>query len=344
MSTANAERKIRHFREEPARPGAQRTRPKGTLLIIGGREDKEDRRIILQRLAQRVGSGKLVIAPLASKSPDEMFEQYEPLMRELGVSHVHHLRIEERSDGASVRAMKTLEDATAVFFTGGDQMRITSLIGDTPVFSRIYEIFMNGGLVAGTSAGASMMSETMMVGGTSNGSHRVSGTLQMAPGLGFARDMVIDQHFAERGRIGRLLGVVAQNPRILGLGIDEDTAIEVDPEISFRVLGSGGVYVANGSTVTASNIAEEDPDRTLSIFGVTLHLLSQGDEFDLVSRTPSMTPARVVEEEIENGATGRRNGNGRSNANGNGRSNGSAKGRSNGSSRSRSNGNAHGKR
>ena len=352
MSTVNAERKIRHFREEPARPGAQRTRPKGTLLIIGGHEDKKDRRIILQRLAQRVGSGKLVIAPLASRSPDEMFEQYEPLMRERGVSHVHHLKIEERSDGASVRAMKTLEDATAVFFTGGDQMRITSLIGDTPVFSRIYEMYMNGGLVAGTSAGASMMSETMMVGGTSNGSHRVSGTLQMAPGLGFARDMVIDQHFAERGRIGRLLGVVAQNPRILGLGIDEDTAIEVDPEVSFRVLGSGGVYVANGSTVTASNIAEEDPDRTLSIFGVTLHLLSQGDEFDLVTRRPSMTPARVVEEEIEhgsngsNGSNGRRNGNSRSHGNGNGRANRGAKSRSNGSAKSRSNGNgkARGKR
>jgi len=217
MATSNTERKIRQFLDEPMRPGDPRIRPKGTLLIIGGHEDKENEKVILRELARRVGSGKLVIAPIASERPNEMWEMYETVMRGLGVRHVHHLRIEAREDGASVRAMKTLEDATAVFFTGGDQMRITSMIGDTPAFSRICEIFVEGGTIAGTSAGASVLSETMMVSGNGEASHRIDANLQLAPGFGFARDMVIDQHFAERGRINRLLGVVAQNPRVLGI-------------------------------------------------------------------------------------------------------------------------------
>lgn len=299
MGTPSIERKIRRLQEEPNRPGAHGVRPRGTLLIIGGHEDKEGEKVILRSLAARVGRGKLVIAPLASESPDEMWETYEPLMRRLGVRHVHHLRLEERSDGASVRAMKVLEDADAVFFTGGDQMRITSLIGDTPVFSRIYEIFADGGTIAGTSAGASIMSETMMIGGAGDASHRIGTGLRLAPGLGFLRDVIVDQHFAERGRIGRLLGVVGQNPRVLGLGIDEDTAIEVAPDDGFRVIGSGGVYVVNGATVSTSNIAEEATDRTMSIFGVTLHVLSQGDAFDLRTRTPSMRPASETDEDLE---------------------------------------------
>jgi len=298
MSASRSARRIREFAEEPMRPGDPQLRPKGTLLVIGGREDKEGDKLILRALARRVGSGKLVIAPLASEQPEEVWETYEPLMRSLGVPHVYHLRLEDRSDGASVRAMSVLEGANAVFFTGGDQTRITSLLGDTPVFSRIFEIFVEGGTIAGTSAGASVMSETMMVGGDNDSSHRIKGGLRLAPGLGFARDMVIDQHFAERGRIGRLLGVVAQNPRILGIGIDEDTAMELRPSVGFRVLGSGGVTVVNGATVSDSNIAEEDPDRTLSLFGATLHVLSQGDRFDLRTRTPRMGPAGEIDKEL----------------------------------------------
>jgi len=302
MTTSNLERKIRHFHDEPMRPGDPRIRPRGTLLIIGGHEDKENEKVILRALADRVGAGKLVVAPLASESPNEMWETYETVMRGLGVRHVHHLQIESREDGSSLRAMRTLEDATAVFFTGGDQMRITSMIGDTPAFSRIFEIFVNGGIIAGTSAGASVLSETMMLSGDSEASHRIKGELRLAPGLGFARDIVIDQHFAERGRINRLLGVVGQNPRILGIGIDENTAIELQPNASrFHVLGEGGVTVINGASVTNTNIAEEDPDRTMSIIGVTLHVLSQGDRFDLRTRTPHLGPARDVEAELGTG-------------------------------------------
>lgn len=298
MSTINSERKVRQFKTEPLRPGDPQIRPKGTLLIIGGREDKEGDKIILRALAQHVGSGKLVIAPLASESPNEAWEQYETLMRSLGVRHVHHLNIEQRSDAETVKAMKVLEGANAVFFTGGDQTRITSMIGDTPVFSRVFEIFSEGGMVAGTSAGASVLSETMMVGGDGDQSHRIKAGLRLAPGFGFAKDMVIDQHFAERGRIGRLLGTVAHNPRILGVGIDEDTAIEMRANREFRVLGCGGVTVVNGASVTQTNIAEEEMNRTLSVFNVTLHVLSQGDRFDLRTRTPILGPASAIDKEL----------------------------------------------
>jgi cyanophycinase len=298
MARSGSQRKIRRFQQEPMRPGDTRIRNKGTLLIIGGHEDKEGDKIILRRLAQRVGDGKLVIAPLASQSPEEAWEEYEGLMRGLGVRHVHHLRIEERADGATVRAMNALEDANAVFFTGGDQLRITSLIGDTPVYSRIFEIFTQGGTIAGTSAGASVLSETMMVDGSSSQSPRIKSDLRLAPGLGFARELVIDQHFAERGRIGRLLAVVGQNPRILGVGLDEDTAIELRPNISFRVLGSGAVTVLNGATVTDSNITDEESDRTMSVVGVTLHALSQGDQFDLKTRAARLRPADELDLEV----------------------------------------------
>jgi cyanophycinase len=304
MANSRSERKIRRFKREPVRPSNTHVRTKGSLLIIGGHEDKQGEKTILRRLAQHVGGGKLVIAPLASQSPAEMWEQYEALMRGLGVRHVHHLRIEERSDGSSVRAMNALEDATAVFFTGGDQLRITSLIGDTPVYSRIYEIFTEGGLIAGTSAGASVLSDTMMVDGSSSQSPRIKSDLRLAPGLGFASELVIDQHFAERGRIGRLLAVVGQNPRILGIGIDEDTAIELRPSVSFRVVGSGAVTVLNGATVTDSNITDEESDRTLSIVGVTLHVLSQGDRFDIKTRTVRLRPAEEVDREVDAASDG----------------------------------------
>jgi cyanophycinase len=126
----------------------------------------------------------------------------------------------------------------------------------------------------------------MLVTGTSRNSPRVGDVVQMAPGLGFIHDVIIDQHFAERGRMGRLLGAVAQNPKTLGLGIDEDTAIVVDADERFYVVGSGAVYVADGSDIIFSNVTESDGEKTLAIHDVKLHVLCEGDAFDLKTRTP----------------------------------------------------------
>ena len=291
-------RKVTQLKRRPVRSGAERRRPKGRLLIIGGHDDKANGKVILRALARASASGKLVVATVASEQPEAMWEEYESTFRSLGVRHLYQLKIETRADAETARAMSILQDATAVFFTGGDQLRLTATIGDTPVFSRCHEIYMDGGMIAGTSAGAAVMSETMLVSGDGELTHRIGTALQMAPGLGFARDMVVDQHFSERGRIGRLLGAVAQNPRILGVGIDENTAIEIELAKKFRVIGTGGVYVLDGSDVADTNIAEEDRDRALSIIGVRLHVLSQGDEFDLMTRTARIFSAETIDDEL----------------------------------------------
>jgi cyanophycinase len=191
--------------------------------------------------------------------------------------------------------MRILQGATGVFFTGGDQLKITSQLGDSPLYSRVAEIYENGGVIAGSSAGASVLSETMMVGNDGEASYRIKSALLMAPGLGFARDMLIDQHFAERGRMARLIGAVSQNPRVLGVGIDEDTAIIVRHQRDFTVLGKGAAYVVDASKATYSNIGIEETERTLSTFGITVHMLSQGDKFDLGSRTPTSHPAETLD-------------------------------------------------
>ena len=271
----------------------------GRLLIIGGHEDKDGDKLILRAVAEHVGaSGKLVVATVASQLPGELWEDYERVFRGLGVRHVHKLEIEKREEAKTPQKRKILDDATAVFFTGGDQLKITSQIGDTPIYERLHEIHRAGGMIAGTSAGASVVCETMMVGGDGNDSHRLGIGLRMAPGLGFFKGAIVDQHFAERGRMGRLLGAVAQNPRILGIGIDENTAILVKGHRTFTVIGAGAVYVLDGSTVSYSNIAEELVEKTLSIYDIKLHVLTQGDTFDLSERRPYSHPAKEIEQEL----------------------------------------------
>ena len=271
-------------------------RSERTLIIIGGKEDRSADKIILREVARRVGSGKLVVSTVAmSGGTEDLFAEYEKAFRSVGVKHVFHLNIKDRNEATQDSKVRILDGANAVFFTGGDQMKITSQIGDTLVFRRIQEIYNDGGLIAGTSAGASAVSETMLVEGGDEESHVIGGSMRMAPGLGLIGDVVIDQHFMERGRVGRLLGAVAQNPKNLGIGIDEQTAIVVERGNGFYVLGSGAVYVIDGSHVTYSNIAEEDPQKTLSIYDVKVLVLSQGDRFDLINRKPRQMKGRAAE-------------------------------------------------
>lgn len=257
----------------------------GPLVIIGGHEDKDGDRVILKEVAKHLNGGKLVIATVASHEPEGYFESYQKAFGAIGVTNLVELYVEDRAESREGPTIATLEGATGVFFSGGDQLRISSQIGDTPIEQRIRELHQAGGLIAGTSAGASVMSETMLIKGASSESYRI-GDLHMAPGMGLVRHVVIDQHFAERGRYGRLLGAVAHNPRLLGIGLDEDTAIVVTDR-NFKVIGSGAAYVVDGEGATHSNIAEARVDRALTIFGVRTHVLSSGDRFDLDQRRPS---------------------------------------------------------
>jgi cyanophycinase len=260
---------------------------KGTLIIIGGHEDKTDGREILTEVARsvRFERGPLVVVTAATHKPDELAEEYTAIFKDLGVKQVAVLDIRERKDAHNPEHVELIAGAATVFFTGGDQLRITSQIGDSPMFRCLHEVYRKGATIVGTSAGAAAMPETMVVGGPSDESHRIS-ALRMAPGLGLLGDVVIDSHFAERGRMGRLLGAVAQNPKNLGLGIDEDTAVEVVGGERFRVLGSGAVYVVDGAEIMYSSLSEQHAEGIVTVHDVKLHVLGADDHFNLVQRRP----------------------------------------------------------
>lgn len=262
-------------------------RPKGTLIIIGGHEDKAGDRNILKEVARRArqDSGRIVMITVASQEPDELAKDYQNVFGELGVKQIDMLDIRTRDQAYDEANIEKILGARVVFFTGGDQLRITSQIGDSDVFKCLRELYFDGGTIVGTSAGAAAMPETMLIGGASDKSNRVS-ALSMAPGLGFVHNVVIDSHFAERGRMGRLLGAVVQNPRNLGIGIDEDTAIVLERDDCFWVEGSGAVYIVDGQGISYSSLSEENPEGVVSIDDVKLHVLGQSDQFDLQQRRP----------------------------------------------------------
>ncbi len=255
---------------------------KGTLIIIGGREEKKGNMPILREIADQTKDGKLVVVTIASEVPKLIWNDYKRIFNSLGVKRVVHFSIEQHQEALDLKKLKIFENAKTIFFSGGDQVRVTSKIGGTPVFDRIMEIYHHGGLIAGTSAGAAIMGKTMLVGGEGGESHKV-GNWMMAPGLGFIEDLIIDQHFAQRGRIGRLLGAVALNPGILGIGIDEDTAIVVKGD-KFKVIGANAAYVVDGRYVTTTNVSEAAANETMSVHDIHLHILANRESFNLANR------------------------------------------------------------
>ncbi|HYP08496.1 MAG TPA: cyanophycinase, partial [Bryobacteraceae bacterium] len=193
-----------------------------------------------------------------------------------------------REQAADEQNLELLDDASCVFFTGGDQLKITMKLGGTQLYDRIRDLYKRrGALIAGTSAGAAAMGQVMLMSPDLTGveRHKLRQAFIMAKGLSLIRDLVIDQHFAQRARIERLLGAIAENPGGLGVGIDEDTAIIVDYQ-HFDVVGSGAVYVADGSGISFTNVSERPADSTLCLFDVRLHVLAHGTSFDMASRRP----------------------------------------------------------
>lgn len=259
----------------------------GSLIIIGGAEDKKGDKEILKVVCDKTDKEKdpLVIITAATEFPKEVGEQYKIIFRELGVKQIEILNIDSREDAFDADNVNKLNSAGVIFFTGGDQLRITSIIGGTPLYNSIKNRFEQNCVIVGTSAGASVMSDTMVVQGPDDQSPKKC-TLKMAPGLGLLRGAIVDQHFAQRGRLGRLLVGIAENPQSLGIGIDEDTAVLVDNKNILKVIGSGAVYIIDGTTITQSNVSEQNPNEILSIFDVKIHVLKSGNTFDIVKRIP----------------------------------------------------------
>jgi len=253
----------------------------GHLVIIGGAEDREGDKPILTRvveLAQRPDPTVIVLTA-ASAQPEEMWATYDQAFGDLGVGRRVWFDLSAREAANDPQVAQAILDADVVFMTGGDQKRLLSVVGGTPVDCALQAGVRERGLcVAGTSAGASAMSDYMPA-TASNEPLPSRDMVTLAAGLGLLQRVVIDQHFSERQRLGRLLSVIAQNPALLGVGIDEDTALVIAPGSSIEVIGEGAVTVADGSRMRC-NFLEVKRREALQLENVALHLLPSGTRLE----------------------------------------------------------------
>ncbi|HEY0098288.1 MAG TPA: cyanophycinase, partial [Pyrinomonadaceae bacterium] len=258
----------------------------GKLYVIGGKVDREGDRTILRKFVRDAGGAeaRIVVMTVATDEPQESGDDYRRAFQGLGVSDIRVVDVSHRKDAFEPESLRTIERATAVFFTGGDQLHVTSLIGGTPMQEVLYRRHREGFVLGGTSAGATMMSNTMIIRGDSNRNPRF-GAIDIAPGMDFVPNTIIDTHFSQRGRLGRLLTAVAHYPQDLGLGIDENTALVVSG-LQFEVIGENSVTVADGGGMTYTTLPDIEPNESLSLHGVKIHVLAAGQGFDLSERMP----------------------------------------------------------
>jgi cyanophycinase len=257
---------------------------RGWIVPIGGAEEKDNAPAILRRFVQLAGgaSADIVVIPTASQLRDTG-ARYERIFGELGAARVTALDFDTRRDAAERGRLGRLDQASGVFFTGGNQLRLTTLIGGTPIAKAIRTMNARGIPVAGTSAGAAFISEHMIAFGD-EGSTPIAGSVRLAPGLGLTNRFVIDQHFRQRDRLGRLLTALAYNPFAVGIGLDEDTAAFIAPDNTVHVEGTGGITVVDASEVQFSSMAETEEGRPVCLLGIKLHVLTRGATFNLHTR------------------------------------------------------------
>jgi cyanophycinase len=263
----------------------------GTVIVIGGAEDKVRDRLILGRFVALAGGldATVVVVSSASSLGAEAAERYRRVFGELGVPHVRPIHAATRAQANDEASVLALRDATGVFLTGGNQLRLASTIAGTRLAEAILERFRHGAVVAGTSAGASAMSTHMIAFGASGATPKQR-MAQLAAGLGVLPGVIVDQHFQQRNRLGRLLSLIAQNPSLLGLGIDEDTAGIVGPDHVLEVVGRGSVTIVDGAA-SETDAWDIHGHRPIMISNVVLHSLPAGYRFDLRRRHRIATPA-----------------------------------------------------
>lgn len=281
----------------PDQTGSRR----GALIAIGGAEDKLGRRTVLRTFISLAGgpAARIAVIPTASSLGPEIVEVYDALFRKLGAREVVAVRPESREEAEDPTLVGLLDDVTGIFMTGGNQLKLSAIVAGTAFGEAIKAAHRRGVVVAGTSAGASIQSSHMVAFGT-GGSTPKQRMTQLAGGLGLVQDVVIDQHFGQRNRYGRLLMLVAQSPGLLGIGVDEDTGAVITEEHGrqlLRVVGRGVVTIFDGRKVV-SNAHEARRTAPLLASGVVLHVLPAGSVFDLTAKTlMDVTPP--VEEKLE---------------------------------------------
>ena len=257
-----------------------------TLIAIGGGEFSETSDILEEFLGllKNKSDARIVVMTVATDEPEASAQKYNSLFRGQGIKHVNIVDVAQRDDTFNNSVLKKIRDADALFFTGGDQLNVTSLLGGSPLHDLIHERYREGFIIAGTSAGAMMMSNSMITEGRNDIAPRV-GCLKIAPGMDLIGETIIDTHFSQRGRHGRLLTALAHYPQDLGIGIDEKTAICVEGD-EFKVLGEGVVTVMDGSQMRHSNLAYRRNSEPLGLFGVCTHILPAGYKYNLKKREP----------------------------------------------------------
>ena len=260
------------------------------LFAIGGGELRGADEILDEFLGllKNMRDAQITVMTVATDQVQETNSKYDSLFRSLGIKHVSLLDVSDRDDAFEEKNLKKIREADALFFTGGDQLHVTSLMGGSPLHKLIYERTQQGFIIAGTSAGAMMMSSSMIISGRNDTQPKVGG-VEIAPGMDLLSGTMIDTHFTQRGRQGRLMTAVAHYPQDLGIGIDERTAICVT-DSQFKVLGEGVVTIMDGSEMKHSNLPYRKDGELLGMFGIKVHVLPSGYKYDLLKREP-ISPA-----------------------------------------------------
>ncbi|MGY0632831.1 cyanophycinase [Luteimonas sp. A478] len=260
---------------------------RGWIIPIGGAEDKDTNPRILERFVELSGGDQadIVVIPTASRLK-ETGTRYEELFKTMGVASVEVMDFDTRRDCQEPGRIERLGRASGIFFTGGNQLRLSTILGGTDVARTVRQRNAQGVTVAGTSAGAGFLSEHMVAFGKEGSSPRAS-SVRLAPGLGLTNRFIIDQHFRERDRLGRLSAALAYNPFAIGIGLDEDTAAFLAPDDTLEVEGSGSVTVIDAHDLQFSSIAHADEDDPVCMLGLGVHILIAGATFNLHTRRAS---------------------------------------------------------
>ena len=261
---------------------------RGWIIPIGGAEEKENSPQILRRfvgLCAVNGEADIVVIPTASLMADSG-ARYERIFTELGAARVTAMDFDTRRDCEESGRLERLKSATGVFFTGGNQLRLSTILGGTSVAKSLRLMNAGGVHLAGTSAGAAFMSEHMIAFGE-EGASPIAGAVRLAPGLGLTNRFIIDQHFRQRDRLGRLLAALAFNPFAIGLGLDEDTAAFIGPDNTLEAAGSGSITVVDASGIEFSSMDVAAEGQPICMLGVTIHILIAGAKFNLHTRKAS---------------------------------------------------------
>jgi cyanophycinase len=260
---------------------------RGWIIPIGGAEEKENSPVILQRFVNLCGgrNANIIVIPTASKLADTG-SRYERIFRDLGAEFVTALDFDTRRDCEEPGRLERMASATGIFMTGGNQLRLSTVLGGTSVAKLMRTSNASGVHVAGTSAGASFISEHMIAFGQ-EGHSPTANSVSLSPGLGLTNRFIIDQHFRQRDRLGRLLAALAYNPFPVGIGLDEDTAAFIGPDNTLEVEGSGGITVVDAGGIRFSSMDAVSSGETVCMLGLTLHILTAGATFNLHTRKAS---------------------------------------------------------